>query len=146
MASGKSTLFKALSKNLRLASWVLIDRETLKNPENTNSKEISKKKGFLLVQNAIYHDKNILCQEYHPHPLKALVQDCDYQIFDFFLTCSVETALQRNKVRKKRFIAPDHRVNYWHEKAKPTPNSIIISTETASVEECCKQILNELGL
>lgn len=148
MASGKSTTIDILDKKLK--DYVYINREyikskMLKKMPRKYARKISKRALWTLLKEVMKLKKNILVQELSKSNLNKklgkYINDYNYKIKSFYLTCSVETAIKRDKQRSKKMRA--RTVKIVHSNSKPEKADLIIDTEDNSLNKTVSIILKE---
>ncbi len=146
VAVGKSTTVEKLLPQLK--NYVFIDRAYIKHHLSALGREerkvVSKKAVYLLLEQCIYRDANILTQELNPESLYRhvglLLEKHKYRFLSFRLAARWETTIARSRARQKN--AHEGRMRkIWDSYPQPSKFDIIIDTEQLSEEEVVERIL-----
>jgi len=163
VTAGKTTTSHELAKVL--PEWIFIDVWKIKEMFEPLNFRNNKRKSMIKISKKIMKDiiketmkefkTNILVQESSQSFLKKHLRNelkkYNYEIYSFFLTVNVKTAMKRDIEREK----PTMNINKnnlsheeWlkHRKAKPEEKGdIVIETDNLSVNQVVKRILKEIG-
>lgn len=148
LASGKSTLTTLLRKKLH---YIHVDRPFLKKAlkplGKPLAKRISREIAYLIIKGFMKLKKNIIVQEMSPTGLKnrlhSEMKKYHYTFYSFCLSCSLKTALKRNKLRKKR--ATDIHVKKLHKEfSGPEKEDVVIHTEQVSPQQAVDLIMKRI--
>lgn len=141
MAVGKSTIFQELKH--RHQNLSVVDREGIKEElKKRYSKPEAKMRADTIIKSQIEflvrHEIDILTCEIDAEKLQKIAEG--YSIYNYFLICSVDEALKRDKIRRNS-IHNDERVRLDHEKEKPHYKlDKIIDTEKLTIEQTVRYI------
>lgn len=148
-AAGKSTLTNVLRE--KLSTWPYVDRPNIKRGlkplGREEAKKLSKEMSYTILKELMKLKKNIIVQEVNPSSVKKklryYLKKYNYQIFAFYIHCSVDEAIQRDKKRTKKTRAA--LIKKIHKEfTGPSEIETVIDTEKLSVSECIKIILKEI--
>jgi|SRR3989344_156001 len=156
MASGKSTITKALEKRLKLRKFVFIDRAYIKDimlhhvriEKVKLARSLSKSAVFSLVKELMPYKYNVLLQEERAPSIKKhlgkYIKKYNYRIKSFYFQCSLKTAQKRNLNRNKSPVSFSFLKQMHEEHGYADKEDIIIDTEKNNISKTIKLILNEL--
>lgn len=145
-AVGKSTTLTLLRPKLK--NYVFVDRAYIKQMLRPLSKKLRKELSnyisLFLIKKLMKEKKNILTQEMNSDLLVKDALKYKYAIKEFSLTCSLPTALKRDKERGgKTRVGTIRKVHKKFEK-RQTIQPFLINTEENSSQQTLKIILTEI--
>jgi adenylylsulfate kinase-like enzyme len=152
LGAGKSTLTTLLREQLPTYSYV--DRPYIKRGLKPAGKEqalaLSKKASYMLIEELVSLGQDIIAEEVTPVSMKKhfgeeFFKKHHYTIIPFYLTCSVETAIERDLNRGKTILGEAGVRNIHENYAKPADYEIIINTEQASTQQCLQHMLTNIN-
>ncbi|MBU0907899.1 MAG: AAA family ATPase [Nanoarchaeota archaeon] len=147
IASGKSTTCDALRKKLK--DFAFVDHAYIKRMLSpigrTNAKKIFGEATIFILKELMKLRKDILVQERNPIKLKKRLKTFlkGYHVHSFYLSCSLNEALRRDKSREKR-PSPAKKIKENHQMSKPTKHDVIIDTEKYPLEKITNIILKQI--
>jgi len=146
VASGKTTTCYALKDKLK--DYAFVDREIikrlLKHSGKQDAKVITDKTINFIVAELMKLNKNILIQEKNPKDLEKIIKKYGkkYQIYSFYLKCSLNEAIKRDRERGDNTEISIIKREY--EFSPPKEKEIIIDTEKNNLNKTLKMILDSI--
>jgi adenylylsulfate kinase-like enzyme len=146
MAAGKSTITEKLRE--KLPKYAYVDRPYIKGLKPLGKElalKLSKKATYEIMKDIINLKKNMIVQEVNPVSLRKKLKNHlkKYQVYAFYIKCSIKEAKKREKQRAKK--ARPKRLEEIHKKyAEPSKYETIIDTEKLSVKQSVDFILKSI--
>jgi adenylylsulfate kinase-like enzyme len=149
---GKSTLTNILREKLPTYSYV--DRpfikRGLKPAGRTEALKLSKEATYFLIKELVLLNQNIIVQEVNPESMqrkigKEFFEEHNYRIIPFFISCSIETAIQRDINRSAKTVGKEGVQKIHTEYVKPMPYELVIDTGEKSIDECISIMISEIN-
>ena len=153
MAVGKSTITTQLRE--KLPKYAYVDRPYIKRGLKPLGRELalklSKEASYYLTRKIMRLGKNIILEEISPVSLRrkikhSIFKKYNYQIYSFYLICSVNEAKRREKLRRNQKTPRPRLLERIHKEfPPPSKHEIVIDTEKLSANQAVKFILKKIG-
>lgn len=151
VGAGKSTLTEILREKLPTYSYV--DRPYIKRGLKPAGKKealrLSKEASYFLIRELVNMNQNIIVQEVNPESMKNKIgadffEQHNYKIIPFFISCSVDIAIQRDLDRSAKTVGEEGVRKIHSEYVSPARYEIVIDTEKMYVDECITKMLSHI--
>ncbi len=137
-ASGKSAIAKRLVKELE--DWKLIVSDEFKRKTYRRmfieTEKWAGRVRYLILDGTFYK------KEWRDR-IREIAQDRGEEIFTVYVTCSLETCLERNRLRKEQIEEKAVSIIY-NQIEKPEKSGLSLDTDVLSVDEAVKMLTNAL--
>lgn len=148
-AVGKSTIYNILTKTLKDFCFVSpsVFSNSFKIVETIERRKLKKKISFILIEDLIHLNQNILVEAISPSSVIKRFHgnsNASYIIISIYLVCSINEAIRRDIEREKLTMTED--VIKSHLNFLPYENyEITINTEKYTIEEIIKIIIDYIN-